>query len=331
WPKSRHPGDSWPGSVWQPARVAGDTGMAGKVLLVQPPWTPPVLWDHVTLTCHGLGTAAATTWYKDGQRWRLQGPDRFRVTQSGTYQCHRPDTGLSPPVSVSNDRLVLQVPARALLEGDTVTLRCRSWQNKPVTWVSFYREEKQLQLFRDGTELSLSPLRLHHSGRYRCRGWVYSEVSWGWIKLESAPVTVTVHGEHPTAATLTPRHPHTSLGQDGHRMFRAFSPELALTVTPRGHWDTGGLTQGHWDCSTSSVTSDPDVFPSVPSSGRRGYRVPPVPGPARGCHCGLVLVAPPGWVTMGPTGALGSWEATENVGMMGQHPQPLTWAVLSPQ
>lgn len=37
---------------------------------------------------------------------------------------------------------------------------------------------------------------------------------------------------------------------------------------------------------------------SVPSSGRRGLRVPPVPGPAPGCHRGLALVAPPGWVTM---------------------------------
>uniref|UniRef100_A0A8U7NV80 Uncharacterized protein n=1 Tax=Corvus moneduloides TaxID=1196302 RepID=A0A8U7NV80_CORMO len=170
-------------------------------LLVEPPWTPPVLWDRVTLTCQGSGTAAATTWYKDGQRWRLQGPDRLRVTESGTYQCDRPGTGLSPPVSVFNGEgawLVLQVPARALLEGDTVTLRCRSWQNNPATWVSFYREEKQLQLFRDGTELSLSPLRLHHSGRYCCRGSVDSEVSRGW--KESAPVTVTVGLGVPTVS-----------------------------------------------------------------------------------------------------------------------------------
>ncbi|XP_048144489.1 low affinity immunoglobulin gamma Fc region receptor II-like isoform X3 [Corvus hawaiiensis] len=179
--------------------------MAGKValllwgaqttqLLVEPPWTPPVLWDRVTLTCQGSGTAGAITWYKDGQRWWEEGPDQFRVTESGTYQCDRPGTGRSPPVNVSNDRLVLQVPARALLEGDTVTLRCRGWQDKPVTWVSFYREEKQLQRFRDGTELSLSPLRLHHSGRYRCRGGVHSEVSGRWKESESAPVSVTVRG-----------------------------------------------------------------------------------------------------------------------------------------
>uniref|UniRef100_A0A8U7NVL2 Uncharacterized protein n=1 Tax=Corvus moneduloides TaxID=1196302 RepID=A0A8U7NVL2_CORMO len=139
-------------------------------LLVQPPWTPPVLWDRVTLTCQGLGTAAATTWYKDGQCWQLQGPDRFVVTESGTYQCERPGTGLSPPVSISNDRLVLQVPAQALLEGDTVTLRCRTRKDVSVSRVRFYQDEKDLGGPLKGAELSLSPLQLHHSGSYRCEG-----------------------------------------------------------------------------------------------------------------------------------------------------------------
>ncbi|NXP42113.1 FCRL2 protein, partial [Leiothrix lutea] len=35
-------------------------------------------------------------------------------------------------------------------------------------------------------------LQLHHSGHYRCQGWVSSGVSQGW--QESAPVTVTVNG-----------------------------------------------------------------------------------------------------------------------------------------
>ncbi|KAM4755411.1 LOW QUALITY PROTEIN: low affinity immunoglobulin gamma Fc region receptor III-like [Cyanocitta cristata] len=181
---------------WCPLSPAG---AQTTQLLVEPPWTPPVRWDRVTLTCQGSGTLGATTWYKDGQRWWLQGPDRFRVNESGTYQCDRPGTGRSPSVSVLNDWLVLQVPARALLEGDTVTLRCRSWQDNPVTSVSFYREEKQLQQFRERTELSLSPLRLQDSGRYRCRGWVETEV-WRW--KESAPVTVTVHVAAGVAGSL---------------------------------------------------------------------------------------------------------------------------------
>ncbi|NXY39490.1 FCGR3 protein, partial [Pomatorhinus ruficollis] len=95
-------------------------------LLVEPPWRPAVLWDRVTLTCQGSGTAGASTWYKDGQRWGQEGIDHFFVNESGTYTCDRPGGGLSPPVTILNDWLVLQVPARTLLEGDTVTLRCQA-------------------------------------------------------------------------------------------------------------------------------------------------------------------------------------------------------------
>ncbi|NWV41841.1 FCGR3 protein, partial [Grantiella picta] len=102
------------------------SGAQTTQLLVQPPWTPAVLWDRVTLTCQGSGTPNATTWYKGGRRWGLEGPKHFTVTEIGTYRCDRPGTGISPPVTVVNERLVLQVPARVLLEGDTVTLRCRS-------------------------------------------------------------------------------------------------------------------------------------------------------------------------------------------------------------
>ncbi|NWV06176.1 FCGR3 protein, partial [Ptilonorhynchus violaceus] len=102
------------------------TGAQITQLLVEPPWMPAVLWDGVTLNCQGLGNPNNTTWYKDRRHWRQEGPDQFLVTESGTYKCDRPGSGLSSPVSILNDWLVLQVPARALLEGDTVTLRCRS-------------------------------------------------------------------------------------------------------------------------------------------------------------------------------------------------------------
>ncbi|NXB72089.1 FCGR2 protein, partial [Donacobius atricapilla] len=84
---------------WCPLSPAG---AQTTQLLVEPPWVPAVLWDRVTLTCQGSGTAGATTWYKDGQRWGQEAPDHFNVTESGIYTCERPGTGLSPPVTVSD-------------------------------------------------------------------------------------------------------------------------------------------------------------------------------------------------------------------------------------
>ncbi|XP_038017738.1 low affinity immunoglobulin gamma Fc region receptor II-like isoform X2 [Motacilla alba alba] len=178
---------------WCPLSPAG---AQTTQMLVEPPWRPPVLWDQVTLTCQGSGTAGATTWYKNGQLWR-QGRNDLTVTESGTYTCDRSGTGLSPAVIVSDDLLVLQVPSGALLEGDTVTLRCRGRWNSTVTMVRFYKDEKDLGGSLNGTELSLSPLQLNHSGHYSCRGLVGSFMS------RSPPVTVTVHV--PVAnATITP-------------------------------------------------------------------------------------------------------------------------------
>ncbi|XP_064257430.1 low affinity immunoglobulin gamma Fc region receptor III-A-like [Passer domesticus] len=186
------------------AQTLGLAGAQTTQLLVQPPWRPAVLWDRVTLTCQGSGTAGATTWYKDGKRWGQEGSDRLIVTESGTYTCDRPDTGRSPPVTVSKGVLVLQVPARALLEGDTVTLRCRSWWNNTLRDVYFYHEEKQLRGPQDETELSLSPLQLSHSGRYRCQGYVSYVVS-QW--RESERVTVTVHRIPPSGVSLSVQPP----------------------------------------------------------------------------------------------------------------------------
>ncbi|KAF4790906.1 low affinity immunoglobulin gamma Fc region receptor II-like isoform X5 [Turdus rufiventris] len=258
---------------------------------------PAVLWDWVTLTCQGSGTTNATTWYKNGRRWGQKGGIKVSVTEVGTYQYETPGTRLSTSVTVSNDWLVLQVPAGVLLEGDTVTLRCRGWRKNSITSVSFYLDGKELGTLQNGTEWSLSPLQLKHSGRYHCKCRVYDGV---W--KHSAPVAVTV--QVPVAnATITPGHPalqvhpgdpvtlHCSvqvgsapvtftwlhnghqvarsallefgavhvghsgtyqcvatnqLGQDGHRVFRALSPELALEGVARGPiLEFGAIHVGH--------------------------------------------------------------------------------------
>ncbi|XP_058716402.1 Fc receptor-like protein 3 isoform X2 [Poecile atricapillus] len=185
--------------VW--AQSLGLAGAPSPQLLVEPPWRPAVLWDRVTLTCRGSGTAGDTTWYKDGRRWWQERRDSFNVTWSGTYECYRAGTGRSPSVTVSDELLVLQVRAGPLLEGDTVTLRCRSRWDKPVSGVRFYHWEKDLGESRWGSELSLSPLRLQHSGQYRCGAWWSS---WSSLWEQSEPVSVTVHELFPVPVLEAP-------------------------------------------------------------------------------------------------------------------------------
>ncbi|TRZ05574.1 hypothetical protein HGM15179_021533 [Zosterops borbonicus] len=191
-------------------------------LLVEPPWRPAVLWDRVTLTCQGLGTAGATTWYKDGQRWGPNRSDNFTVTARGTYQCYRPGTGHSPTVTVSYDWLVLQVPTWPLLEGDTVTLRCRGWRNMSVTLVQFYRGDEEPLLLAQAVPVPLqSPWgcgsalffslslwllcqdqQWPRKSRNSKRGLEPPEELWQW--QHRAPAFLTIPGEFNTPNAAVP-------------------------------------------------------------------------------------------------------------------------------
>ncbi|NWV84274.1 FCGR2 protein, partial [Dasyornis broadbenti] len=95
------------------------------------------------------------------------------------------------------DWLVLQVPTWAQLEGDTLKLCCQVWQNTLVTVVRFYHDRKYLLVSLRVTELCLLPLKMRHGGHCHFGRWVGPRISQQWE--ESVPMTVTVHGEQPSA------------------------------------------------------------------------------------------------------------------------------------
>uniref|UniRef100_A0A8C3Y3B0 Ig-like domain-containing protein n=1 Tax=Catharus ustulatus TaxID=91951 RepID=A0A8C3Y3B0_CATUS len=188
---------------WCPLSPAG---AQTPQLLVEPPWTPAVLWDRVTLTCQGSGTAGDTTWYRNKRRVGQERRDSLTVTESGNYTCRRPGSGLRSSLMVSMVSGVWVSPA---------------WHPRRPRGL---RVGSKLGTLQDGTELSLSPLQLNHSGRYHCRGWL---VFW------ESPVCVPAV---PVAnATITPGPP-------------ALPVTPLLEVTPQGTtghlWLTGGVTQG---------------------------------------------------------------------------------------
>ncbi|NXK70790.1 CXAR protein, partial [Sylvietta virens] len=82
--------------------------------------------------------------------------------------------------------------------GDPVTLRCAVQVGSAPVTFTWLRDGREVAR---GPLLELGDVDVGHSGTYQC------------------------------VAT-------NQLGQDGHRVFRALSPELALAVTPGGHWGT---------------------------------------------------------------------------------------------
>ncbi|KAF4794232.1 hypothetical protein TURU_103942 [Turdus rufiventris] len=142
--------------------------------------------DTVTLHCRlrQKESVPVVRFYSHGEQhqwWHLRETELslspLQLQHSGRKRCMvRVSSRLVPlrdllePVIVTvHDWLVLQVLAGAVVEGDTMTLCCRMWQNNLVTSVSFYCKGKELGMLCDGTELSLSPLELNHSGTTAAR------------------------------------------------------------------------------------------------------------------------------------------------------------------
>ncbi|XP_074422727.1 Fc receptor-like protein 4 [Larus michahellis] len=175
------------------AQAFGLAGAHLSQLTSDPPWTPVFSNERVTLTCRGSGAPNVTHWYLNGRLW-VTGSDRIHVSRGhrGTHRCRGPGAEPSPPVTLifSNDWLVLQAPVQELLEGDELRLRCRAWDDAKIRRVQFFHEQEALGGGTGGGELLLSPLLLHHRGRYRCQAEVRYHL--GWHKEKSAPVTVAV-------------------------------------------------------------------------------------------------------------------------------------------
>ncbi|NXU46748.1 CXAR protein, partial [Drymodes brunneopygia] len=96
---------------------------------------------------------------------------------------------------VANATITLSPPEHQMCSGDPVTLNCSVQAGSAPVTFTWLRDGQEVA---QGPVLELGDISKGHSGTYQC------------------------------VAT-------NQLGQDRHRVFRALSPELALTVTTWGH------------------------------------------------------------------------------------------------
>ncbi|XP_013376881.1 PREDICTED: Fc receptor-like A isoform X2 [Chinchilla lanigera] len=91
---------------------------------------------------------------------------------------------------VSYDWLILQGPAAPIFEGDPLVLRCRAWQDWPLTQVTFYRDGSALGPPGPNREFSIAVVQETNSGHYHCSG-IFKSPGPGSPETAS-PVAVTV-------------------------------------------------------------------------------------------------------------------------------------------
>ncbi|XP_048784863.1 LOW QUALITY PROTEIN: Fc receptor-like protein 3, partial [Lagopus muta] len=175
------------------AQLLSLVGSQPPLLTMDPPWTPQFVGQSVKLTCGEPSVSSSSTWYVDGQRWTETPSNHLHVELSGkrkySFQCRTRGSELSSAVDLtaSNDWLVLQVPTQAVMEGDSLSLRCSAWKDKKLSQVKFFHDRKLLQERREN-ELLLSPAEQQHSGSYHCSAYVYSFIR----RQESAQTDLVV-------------------------------------------------------------------------------------------------------------------------------------------
>ncbi|XP_049737022.1 low affinity immunoglobulin gamma Fc region receptor II-b isoform X1 [Elephas maximus indicus] len=175
--------------------VAGTSEDLPKAVVnLEPPWTPVLQDDYVTLKCHGAHIPGenATQWFHRGSPIPTQVQPSYgfktTVSDSGEYRCQTGLTSLSDPVQldVFSDWLLLQTPQLVFQEGEPIVLRCHSWKNRPLYKVTFFQNGKSKIFFRKNTNFSIPQANHSHSGDYHCTAMIGQQLK------TSQPVAITV-------------------------------------------------------------------------------------------------------------------------------------------
>ncbi|XP_023366559.1 low affinity immunoglobulin gamma Fc region receptor II-b [Otolemur garnettii] len=160
------------------APVARTSVLPKAVVKLEPPWINVLQEDLVTLTCWGAHAPGdyRTQWFYNGSSLPTQAQPsyRFKAMQndSGEYRCQTGQTSLSDPVhlDVFSDWLLLQTPHLEFQEGESITLRCHSWRNKPLTQISFFQNGIAKKFSHLNSSFSIPQANPSHSGDYYCKG-----------------------------------------------------------------------------------------------------------------------------------------------------------------
>ncbi|XP_028609051.1 Fc receptor-like protein 5 isoform X2 [Grammomys surdaster] len=161
-----------------------------SVVSLQPPWTTFFRGETVTLTCNGFGLPQKTKWYQKNKTLRqTQGvlvgkAPTLMVRESGEYWCQANSLPPSTPVHLvfyKEVSLVLRAPP-PVFEGDSVVLRCDTKRSIAAETLTFYKNNRALELPHPSSELHIRHANLKDNGQYKCS----RKSTWAWGSVISS-------------------------------------------------------------------------------------------------------------------------------------------------
>ncbi|XP_041429638.1 Fc receptor-like protein 4 isoform X1 [Xenopus laevis] len=204
-------------------------GAIKPMISLWPNWLPVYNSDPVTLICNVPPSALGNrgfTWYRNKRYLKKKHKQNLtilsaHVSDRGNYQCQTDtsDKSDSLRLDVSADWLVLQAPP-TVLQGDTLIIRCHSWNGYKENSVAFYKDDIILHLPVNKSVLNAGKADRNKTGNYKCskesnrsllkyskEEFVYIEelFSSPQIKVSSDQVT---EGDHMTITCDTKLSPH---------------------------------------------------------------------------------------------------------------------------
>ncbi|XP_072284584.1 Fc receptor-like protein 5 [Pyxicephalus adspersus] len=174
---------------------SGTSDLVQPVVTFTPPWRRIQWGDSVTITCN-IDTATPENetfyWYKDEEpmgnhQQNITIQSASEENDNAEYQCRTSTSDFSDPMwlDVTNDEVILQKPPY-IHEGDPLTLRCYS----SPSWINttFYKEDEEIDLSFNGSELHFDKVDRNTTGTYRCdkiQHMRLHELNYflGWISL----------------------------------------------------------------------------------------------------------------------------------------------------
>nr|XP_033465118.1 Fc receptor-like protein 5 [Epinephelus lanceolatus] len=174
---------------------------------VTPGWSQFFEYGEVSLSCDHVSSGKWSVWrYSNvtlkmsqcGFGWGKQTPttcimETAKVSDSGVYWCQSKyrDSSNTVNITVTDQKVILQSPVLPVMEGDDVTLRCRTNKSSDLPAV-FEKDNSSIHYGLYG-HMTIYHFSESHEGAYRCKiGSDVSPHSWLLMKDDSEPPLLTV-------------------------------------------------------------------------------------------------------------------------------------------